>query len=130
MTIKQFAIKVKPCSDEEKEECIVYNRTGKCNLSRCHYATKYNPTCFKKTMCNNYNIVKVKDDTYIVYNCRQSCKYHTKLTEKLLKTLKMDDIIYGEELKDLLKESKDSVSSSSSDVEILTNILRSVVDSL
>jgi len=127
-----YAIEFKPCSKEVSDLCIDAYKYGKCKPERCQYPYKNNPLCFSDyRSCGHYDVRKIGDKTYILYNCPKACHNFLGCDEKKLSKLKLNNIIYGKDLDELLskikKKTTKTTSKHNNDLEYLKRLLENLV---
>jgi hypothetical protein len=110
----QFAIKFNQCEEDVSKFCL-YKKKKECGtkeLNRCPFAMINNPICTNKNFSDclkTYSIVENEGKIYILYNCK-NCGHCLKINEKernkILESMEDENIYYGKDLEELLKEIK------------------------
>ena len=126
-----LGIKASECKDDDKILCLLYQKYGRCRLDKlCKRVNMLNPLCFsdkcKQMFGDKINVVTINEEKYILYRCNKSCSYFLNINmEKFLKSLDRKDLIYGEELDNLLKNTntKKNTTKSNTDIEYLKILL-------
>jgi hypothetical protein len=105
-----LGIKSSECENKDKLLCLQYQRYGRCRLDKmCKRVTMLNPLCFadtcKQMFPTKIDFVNVEGEEYLLYKCDKHCSHFLKInTEKFLKSLDRKDLVYGDDLSNLLKK--------------------------
>ena len=112
MIVYDLAKVVSPCDEETKKFCLTsFVHCTDCNkaIYDCPYAMRENPLCTNNSIqnCNRRWVIKnYNGKTYIFYYCNR-CDYLIKgkksSIDKLLEDMDDKTLIYGNELKKLVK---------------------------